>query len=40
MEKGMGMYKTVKTGNSWCGFGGEEPEGEIVEAAEQKRQKK
>ena len=33
MEKGMGMYKTVETENCWCGYGGEAPEGEIVEAA-------
>jgi len=34
MDKGMGMYKTIETENCWCSDGGEEPEGDIVEATE------
>lgn len=36
MDKGMGMYKTVEIENCLCGYDGEEPEGEIVEAAKAK----
>ena len=34
MDKGMRMYKTVKTENCCCCWCGEEPECEVVEAAE------
>ena len=30
----MGMYKTIKTENRWCCCCDEEPECEVVEAAE------
>lgn len=40
MDKGMGMYKIVEIENCWCGYGGEELEGEIVEAAEEKEVEK
>lgn len=40
MEKGKGMYKPIETKNYWCGYGGEEPEGEIVEAAQATEAKK
>ena len=40
MDKGMRVYKTVKTGNCWCFCCGEEPEGEVVEAAEAKEAEK
>ena len=36
----MGIYKTVETENCWCGYGGEEPEDEIVEAAKEKEAEK
>lgn len=40
MDKGMGMYKKVETENCWCSYGGEEPEGETVDAAEAKEAEK
>ena len=40
MDKGMGMYKTVETENYWSSYGGEKPEGEIVEAVEEKEAEK
>ena len=34
------MYKTVETENCWCDYGGDEPEGEIVEVVEEKEAEK